>query len=39
MLALPCCHRCGSVDYGNEGAEGAFATGSEGPSLVSLVAV
>ena len=38
MLALPCCRRCGSVDYDGEG-EGAFATGSEGPSLATPVAV
>ena len=25
----PCCRRCGSVDWGGEGAEGASATGSE----------
>ena len=30
MLALPCCRRCGGVDLGDEGAEGASATGSEG---------
>ena len=29
MLALLCCLRCGSVDWGGEGAEGASATGSE----------
>ena len=39
MLALPCCHRCGCVDCGGKGAEGASATGSEGPSLTSSVAV
>ena len=31
MLALPCCRRCGSVDLGGEGVEGASATGSEEP--------
>ena len=29
MLALPCCHRGDSVDWGGEGTEGASATGSE----------
>ena len=29
MLALPCCRRCGSVDWDGGGAEGASATGSE----------
>ena len=39
MLALPCCRRCGSLGCGDKGAEGAFATGSKGPSLASFVAV
>ena len=38
MLALPCCRRCGSVDCGDEGDGGAFATGSGEPSLASSVA-
>ena len=29
MLALPCCRRGGSVDWGGEGAEGASATALE----------
>ena len=39
MLALPCCRRCGSVDWGGEGAEGASATGSEEPLLTASAAV
>ena len=39
MLALPSRRCCGCVDCGGEDAEGAFATGSEGPSLASPVAV
>ena len=39
MLALPCCRRCSSVDCGDEGAEGAFATGSKESSLASSVPV
>ena len=31
MLALPCCRRGGSVDWGDEGDEGASATGSKEP--------
>ena len=38
MLALPCCRRCGSVDWGSEGAEGASATGSEERPLASPAA-
>ena len=29
MLALPCCRRCGSVDWDGGGAEGTSAIGSE----------
>ena len=31
MLALPCCRRCGSVDWDGGAAEGASAIGSEEP--------
>ena len=33
VLALPCCRRNGSVDWGGEGGEGASANGLEDPPL------
>ena len=39
MLALPCRRRYGRVDCGDEGAEGALATGLEEPCLASSVGV
>ena len=40
MLALPCCRRCGSVNWDGVGAEGASAIGSEElPQLRRLLRV
>ena len=38
MLALLCYRRCGGVDWGGEGAEGASTIGSKEPPLVSSAA-